>query len=137
MLIKCQYVRSFQARLDYFYGKKHKTQNMRRQTKTKRFLCRCLDVSASLLSDGCCVVSLTETFLIFFPPAALKTVLEVPMGSRFLRLNAKGPDMIGESTLFQKLNKAKLMLSLTVCPMKLVFFTPGFYVHSRFDLLRT
>uniref|UniRef100_I3J600 ADAMTS/ADAMTS-like cysteine-rich domain-containing protein n=1 Tax=Oreochromis niloticus TaxID=8128 RepID=I3J600_ORENI len=28
------------------------------------------------------------------PEQSLKTVLEVPMGSRFLRLNAKGPDMI-------------------------------------------
>ncbi len=28
--------------------------------------------------------------------AAVKTVIEVPMGSRSLRITAKGPDMIGE-----------------------------------------
>lgn len=28
--------------------------------------------------------------------AALNTILEVPVGSRFLRLSAKGPDFIGE-----------------------------------------
>lgn len=42
------------------------------------------------------VLSWNETFPTSFLPAALKTVLEVPLGSRFLRLSAKGPDVLGE-----------------------------------------
>ena len=44
----------------------------------------------------CCVLCWNETFLSFCPTAAQKTVLEVPVGSRFLRLSAKGPDVICE-----------------------------------------
>lgn len=47
-----------------------------------------------------CMLKLTFPTLCL--PAALKTVLEVPLGSRFLRLNAKGPDMIGERLQFSQ-----------------------------------
>lgn len=31
-------------------------------------------------------------------PAAMKTAVEIPLGSRHVRLTAKGPDLLSEST---------------------------------------
>lgn len=74
----------------------------------------------------CKLICWWEIFTTLCLPAAVKTVLEVPMGSRFVRLNAKGPDMIGEWLQFSRYSEHILFFCMFNNPRAYYL-----YIHTQ------